>query len=47
LYPLISMTNDRKLMGPFVNKLPTRVLAWGLFAVISAANAWLILQLAA
>src|SRR5471032_3584078 len=45
LYPLIRMTNDKQLMGPFVNRLPTRVLAWGLFGVISAANAWLILQL--
>jgi manganese transport protein len=38
------MTNDQTLMGPFVNRLPTRVLAWGLFTVISAANSWLILQ---
>jgi manganese transport protein len=45
LYPLIRMTNDPKLMGPFVNRLPTRVLAWGLFGVISGANSWLILQL--
>jgi len=46
LYPLIRMTSDKQLMGPFVNRLPTRVLAWGLFAVISGANAWLILQMA-
>jgi len=45
LYPLIRMTNDQRLMGPFVNRLPTRLLAWGLFAVISAANTWLIAQL--
>lgn len=44
LYPLIRMTSDRQLMGPFVNRWPTRVLAWGLFGVISAANSWLILQ---
>jgi manganese transport protein len=44
LYPLIRMTNDHKLMGPFVNRWPTRVLAWGLFGVISGANSWLILQ---
>ncbi|UVM48233.1 Nramp family divalent metal transporter [Pseudomonas sp. B21-015] len=44
LYPLIRMTNDQQLMGPFVNRLPTRVLAWGLFTVISGANSWLILQ---
>jgi manganese transport protein len=45
LYPLIRMTNDKRLMGPFVNRLPTRLLAWGLFAVISVANVWLIAQL--
>jgi manganese transport protein len=38
------MTNDHRLMGPFVNRLPTRVLAWGLFVLISGANSWLILQ---
>jgi manganese transport protein len=26
-------------------RLPTRVLVWGLFVVISAANSWLIVQL--
>ncbi|WP_297833104.1 Nramp family divalent metal transporter [Pseudomonas sp.] len=45
LYPLIRMTNDKTLMGPFVNSLPTRLLAWFLFAVISVANIWLIVQL--
>ena len=44
LYPLIRMTGDKQLMGPFVNRLPTRLLAWFLFAVISGANAWLIGQ---
>jgi manganese transport protein len=44
LYPLIRMTNDRKLMGDFTNRLPTRLLAWLLFAVISAANLWLVVQ---
>nr|WP_178120352.1 MULTISPECIES: Nramp family divalent metal transporter [unclassified Pseudomonas] len=44
LYPLIRMTGDRQLMGPFVNRLPTRILAWSLFSVISGANAWLIGQ---
>lgn len=39
------MTSDVKLMGPFVNRLPTRLLAWFLFAVISGANIWLIAQL--
>jgi manganese transport protein len=44
LYPLIRMTNDRKLMGEFANRLVTRVLAWALFVVISAANIWLVVQ---
>ncbi|WP_043229788.1 Nramp family divalent metal transporter [Pseudomonas sp. CF161] len=44
LYPLIRMTNDRQLMGVFVNQWPTRGLAWGLFVVISGANAWLVGQ---
>jgi manganese transport protein len=38
------MTNDRKLMGEFANRLVTRVLAWALFVVISAANIWLVVQ---
>ncbi|MDY7559763.1 Nramp family divalent metal transporter [Pseudomonas sp. 10B1] len=45
LYPLIRMTNDKRLMGNFVNNLPTRLLAWSLFAGISVANIWLIAQL--
>ncbi|MFJ7883115.1 Nramp family divalent metal transporter [Pseudomonas sp. NPDC096917] len=45
LYPLIRMTSDKKLMGPFANRLPTRLLAWFLFAVISGANVWLIVQI--
>ena len=44
LYPLIRMTGDKRLMGPFVNSVPTRLLAWSLFVVISGANAWLIGQ---
>ncbi|HXZ09988.1 MAG TPA: Nramp family divalent metal transporter [Paraburkholderia sp.] len=44
LYPLIRMTNDRKLMGDFTNRLPTKLLAWLLFVVISAANLWLVAQ---
>jgi manganese transport protein len=44
LYPLIRMTGDKQLMGPFVNRLHTQVLAWFLFALISGANAWLIGQ---
>ncbi|WP_248797439.1 Nramp family divalent metal transporter [Pseudomonas sp. MWU13-2105] len=45
LYPLIRMTSDARLMGPFVNRWYTKALAWGLFTLISGANAWLIVQL--
>nr|WP_218165193.1 Nramp family divalent metal transporter [Pseudomonas agarici] len=44
LYPLIRMTGDERLMGEFVNRWYTQGLAWGLFAVISGANIWLIAQ---
>ncbi|MBB3261563.1 manganese transport protein [Paraburkholderia bannensis] len=44
LWPLIRMTNDRALMGKFANRLPTRLIAWLLFAVITAANLWLVWQ---
>ena len=44
LYPLIRMTNDRALMGEFTNRLPTRIIAWALFVLISAANIWLVVQ---
>jgi manganese transport protein len=44
LYPLIRMTSDRALMGPFVNAMHTKLLAWLLFVVISAANVWLVVQ---
>lgn len=45
LYPLIRMTSDPTLMGPFANRLLTKLLAWFLFAVISGANVWLIAQI--
>ncbi|MEM5328694.1 Nramp family divalent metal transporter [Paraburkholderia sp. JHI2823] len=44
LWPLIRMTNDRALMGEFVNRLHTRLIAWFLFVAISAANLWLVWQ---
>jgi manganese transport protein len=44
LYPLIRMTGDRSLMGEFANTLLTRIVAWTLFAVITAANLWLVVQ---
>lgn len=44
LYPLIRMTDDRKLMGEFANRFVTRWLSWLLFVVITAANLWLVAQ---
>jgi manganese transport protein len=47
MYPLTRMTADRSLMGVFVSSRLTSTLAWGLFAVISAANLWLVWQVLA
>ena len=42
MWPLIGFTSDRSLMGPFANGPLLKLLAWGLFALISTANVWLI-----
>jgi manganese transport protein len=44
LYPLISFTGRAGLMGRFANRWWISALSWGLFGVISAANAWLVGQ---
>jgi manganese transport protein len=44
MYPLISLTSQRRIMGNFVNAWWTISLAWFLFVVISAANLWLVWQ---
>jgi manganese transport protein len=44
MYPLIRLTGRRDLMGSFVNAWWTSALAWFLFAVISAANVWMVWQ---
>ncbi len=46
MWPLIRFTGSRELMGGFVNSPLTRATAWALFAVIGAANVWLVLQVA-
>ena len=38
LWPLIKFTSDKQLMGPFANSSTTKILAWGLFGLISLAN---------
>jgi manganese transport protein len=44
MYPLIELTSRKDIMGRFANTMPTKLLAWFLFAVISAANMWLVAQ---
>lgn len=44
IFPLLRFTDDKALMGVFANGLLTRLVAWSLFAVISAANGWLVAQ---
>ncbi|MYM68330.1 Mn(2+) uptake NRAMP transporter MntH [Pseudoduganella sp. FT55W] len=44
MYPLISLTAQRRIMGSHVNAWWTTALSWFLFAVISSANAWLVWQ---
>jgi manganese transport protein len=42
LWPLIRFTSDRRLMGVFASGPLVKVLAWAIFAMIAAANAWLL-----
>jgi manganese transport protein len=44
IWPLVRFTSRADIMGPFANACPTRLLAWSLFILIAAANAWLIMQ---
>jgi manganese transport protein len=44
MYPLIRLTGRGDLMGRFVNAWWTSSIAWFLFAVISAANVWMVWQ---
>lgn len=42
IWPLLRFTDDKTLMGPFANGWVTKLVAWFLFVVISAANVWLV-----
>jgi manganese transport protein len=42
--PLVMFTNDRKLMGEFVNPPWLKALAWVTAILIAGLNAWLLLQ---
>ncbi|PVM90273.1 divalent metal cation transporter [Caulobacter radicis] len=44
IWPLLRFTDDKALMDPFANGPVTRLVAWGLFVVISAANVWLVVS---
>ena len=44
MYPLIRLTSRRDLMGELANPWWVALAAWILFAVISAANVWLVVQ---
>lgn len=45
VFPLILFTSRREIMGVFANGWWLKSTAWMLFAVISAANLWLLVQL--
>ena len=44
IFPLLRFTDDKALMGVFANGLVTRLVAWSLFVIISAANGWLVVR---
>ncbi|MDB5803076.1 MAG: divalent metal cation transporter [Betaproteobacteria bacterium] len=45
IWPLIRFTSDRALMGEFASGVVTRTAAWAIFALIGAANGWLVLRM--
>ena len=44
IWPLLQFTSDRRLMGVFANSALTKLMAWSLFFLIAAANAWLVIE---
>jgi manganese transport protein len=42
IWPLVRLTGDRKVMGPFASGPLLGIVAYALFAAISAANLWLV-----
>ena len=44
VFPLVSFTSSAAKMGPFVNPLWIKVLAWTVAVVIAALNVWLLYQ---
>ena len=44
VFPLVSFTSSAAKMGPFVNPLWVKVLAWTVALIIAALNVWLLYQ---
>jgi manganese transport protein len=42
VFPLVSFTSDRAKMGPFVNPMWVKLLAWTVAVVIAALHVWLL-----
>jgi manganese transport protein len=42
IWPLIRLTSDPAVMGRYTNSIPMQGIAWGLFALITGANLWLV-----
>ncbi len=45
--PLVMFTNDRRLMGVFVNRRSTKAAGWFAAALIALLNGWLVWLMAA
>ena len=44
VFPLVMFTSDPKKMGPFVNPLWLKTLAWAVAVIIAVLNVWLLVQ---
>jgi manganese transport protein len=44
VFPLVSFTSDSHRMGPFVNPLWVKILAWTVAVIIALLNSWLLYQ---
>jgi manganese transport protein len=44
VFPLVMFTSDKRKMGPFVNPLWLKVLAYAVAGVIATLNIWLLWQ---
>jgi manganese transport protein len=44
IFPLMSFTSDRTLMGEFANSLGTKILGYGICTLIASLNIYLLYQ---